>query len=150
MVINMLSITHMCGRPTIRRLIQAAVAYVAVWLVCFVEFINCGTAWGGPFTILVSFILNFAFAGLAVMVALAIGSLLLIPGVRDLWKGFRYWSLLLSATALAVMILASRLGLRTVDPVSNYRIMPFGIWCACLIGIAFPIVNLPIKRASDA
>jgi len=109
----------------------------------------CETAWGGPFTILVSFILKFVFAALAVAVALAIGLLLLIPGVRDVWRRVGYWSLLFSAVALTIIIFASNLGLRTVDPVSNYRMMPFGIWCACLFGIAFPIVNLPTRNEHD-
>jgi len=131
----------MSGRAIIRRFIQAAVAYAVVWLVCFVESMICETAWGGPFTILVSFILKFVFAGVAVGVAFVVGFLLLIPGVRDLWRRVGYWALLMSAVALAVIVFASKLGLRTVDPVSNYRMMPFAIWSACLVGIAFPIVT---------
>jgi hypothetical protein len=137
----------MSGRAIIRRYIQAGVAYAVVWLACFVESTICETAWGGPFTVLVSFILKFVFAGLAVTVALAIGLLLLIPGIRDLWRRVGDWSLLLSVAALAVMVFASKLGLRTVDPVSNYRMMPFGIWCLCLVGIGFPIVNLPFRAS---
>lgn len=140
----------MFGRVIIRRLIQAGVAFAVVWLVCLVESMLCETAWGGPFTILMSFILKFVFAGLAVAVALVLGLLLLIPGVRDLWRRIGYWSLLLSAVVLAVMIFASKLGLRTVDPVSNHRLMPFGIWCLCLVGIGFPIVNSPIKHKREA
>lgn len=112
-----LGINRMSGRTIIRRFIHAAVAYAVVWLVCFVESMICETAWGGPFTILVSFILKFVFAGLAVTVALAADLLLLIPGVRDLWRRVGYWSLLLSVAALAVTVFASKLGLRTVDPV---------------------------------
>jgi hypothetical protein len=48
------------------------------------------------------------------------------------------------------MIFASKLGLRTIDPVSNYRAMPFEIWSACLFGIVFPIVNLPARFERDA
>lgn len=140
----------MSGRTIIRRLIQLAIAYAVVWSVCVVEFVICGTAYGGPFTILVAVILKSLFAGLAVVLALVIGLFLLIPGVRDLWTRLGYWSLLLSAAALAVMIFASKLGLRTVDPVSNYRTMPFGIWCFCLVEIGFPIVNLPAKHKRDA
>ena len=140
----------MSGRETIRRFIQAGVAFAVCWLVCFVESMLCETAYGGPFTILVSFILKFIFAGLAVGVAVVVGLLLLIPGVRDLWHRVGYWALLLSAVALAVVVFASRLGLRTVEPVSNYRMMPFWIWCLCLFGIVFPIVNLPRTHERDA
>ena len=99
---------------------------------------------------MVSFILKFIFAGLAVGTALAVGLLLLVPAFRDVWRRVGYWSLLMSAVALAVMIFASKLGLRTVEPVSNYRMMPFGIWSACLFGIVFPVVNLPVRNELDA
>jgi len=134
------------GRAIVWRFMMASVAYGVVLLVCFVESMYCETAWGGPFTILISITLKFVFAGLAVAVALVAGLLLLIPGVRDLWRRAGYCSLLLSVVAIEVMIFASNLGLRTVDPVSNYRMMPFGIWALCLVAIAFPIVNLPVRR----
>lgn len=139
----------MAGRTITRSCIQAVIAFAVVWLVCFVESMIYETAWGGPFTILVSFILKFVFAGTAVGVAFIAGFLLLIPGVRDLWRRVGYWGLLMSAVALAVIVLASKLGLRAVDPVSNYRMMPFAIWSACLVGIAFPIVNLPARHEHD-
>src|SRR5882757_3666370 len=118
----------MSGHEIIRRSIQAVVAFVVCWVVCFVESMLCETAYGGPFTILVSFILKFAYAGLAVGIALVVGFLLLIPGIRNLWRGVGGWSLLLSAAAITVIIFASKLGLRKVEPVSGYRMMPFGIW----------------------
>ena len=100
---------------------------------------------------LMMFFMLFVYTGLAVGVSLLAGLLLLIPGIRDLWRGVGYWSLLLSAVALAVMVSASKLGLRTVDPVSNYRMMPFGVWSVCLVGIVFPIVNLPVRpKRNDA
>jgi hypothetical protein len=133
-----------------RRFIQALVAFVVVWLVCFVESMICETAFGGPFTILVSFVLKFVFAGLAVGIAMLVGLVFFIPVVREAWRRVGYCSLLMSAFALGVIIFASKLGLRTVDPVSNYRTMPFGIWSICLLGIAFPIVNLPTKGKGDA
>src|SRR5579863_7202271 len=108
----------MSRRAITRRFIQAAVAYAVVWLVCFVESVICESAWGGPFTVFVSFLLKFV---IAVMIAVAFGLLLLIPKVRDLWRRVGHRSLLLSAVALAVMVFASKLGLRKVDPVSNYR-----------------------------
>jgi len=140
----------MLQRSILSRLIQAAIAYAVVWLVCFVESMICETAWGGPFTILVSFILKFVFAGFAVVVALVIGILMLITGVRAVWMRVGYWSLLLSAAALAVVVFASRLGLRTIDPASNYRLLPFWIWFLCLVGIGFPIANLPARRVGNA
>jgi len=133
-------------RKTTRRLTLALIGFAAGWLVCFVEAASCYSAYGGPFTVLMLFLMLFVFAGLAVGVSLLAGLLLLIPGVRDLWRGVGLWSLLLAGVALAVMIFASKLGLRTVDPVSNYRMMPFGIWSGCLVGIVFPIVNLPPRH----
>jgi hypothetical protein len=133
-----------------RRLFQAIIGFAVGWLVCFVEAACCYSAYGGPFTVLMLFLMLFVFAGLAVGVSWLGGLLLLIPGVRDLWRGVGWWSLLLSAVALAVMLFASKLGLRRVDPVSNYRMMPLGIWSICLLGIVFPIVNLPSRHERDA
>ena len=99
---------------------------------------------------LMLFMMLFVFSSLAVGAALLIGLFLLIPGVRDLWRRVGCWSLLLSAVALGVMIFASKLGLRTLDPVSHYQLMPFGIWSICLIGVVFPIVNLPKSHGRDA
>ena len=97
-----------------------------------------------------SFIMKFVFAGLAVGAALLVGLVLLIPGLRELWRRVGFWSLLSSAAALCVIIFASKLELRSVDPVSNHRMMPFGLWTICLFGIVFPIVNLPTRREKRA
>ena len=137
-------------REITRRLILAAIGFAVGWLVCFVEAACCYSAYGGPFTVLMLFLMLFVFAGLAVGLSLLAGLLLVIPGVRDLWRGVGLWSLLLSAVALTVVIFASKLGLRTVDPVSNYRMMPFGVWSVCLMGIVFPIVNFPARHKRDA
>lgn len=136
----------MTDQETGIRSFQAAVAQAVIWLVCFVEFAICDTAWGGLFTIVLSFILKFALGSLAVVIAWAMGFLLRLPRVRSLWLTFGHRSLLLSAVALAIMVFASPLGLRTVDPVSGYRMMPFWAWFLCLVGIAFPIVNLPKRH----
>ena len=140
----------MATREFIGRLIQAVLGFAAGGLVCFVESMLCETAYGGPFTILLSHAMKLAFTAFAVGVALLVGFVLLIQGVRDLWRRFGLWSLLLSAVAVCVMVFASELGLRTVDPVSNYRMMSFGIWSICLFGIVFPIVNLPKRGQCDA
>jgi hypothetical protein len=137
-------------RAFARRSILSLIGFAVGWLVCFVEAALCYSAYGGPFTVLMMFLMLFVFAGLAVGVSLLGRLLFRIPGVRDLWRGLGYWSLLLSAVALAVMVFASQLGLRKADPVSNYRMMPFGIWSICLLGIVFPIVNLPSEHERDA
>lgn len=128
---------------TARQFFQAAVAQAVVWLICFAESMICDTAWGGPLTILMDFILKSALGILAVAIAWAMSLLLFFPRVRSLWQRIGHRILLLSTVALAVMVFASKLGLRTEDPVSGYRMMPFGAWFLCLVGIAFPIVNLP-------
>ncbi len=130
----------------IRRFILAIVGFAVGALVCVVEMGICETAYGGPFTIMVSFILKFAFTGLAVSVSLLGGLILFLPGIRALWRRIGFWSLVLSVAAMCIMIFASKLGIRKVDPVSNYRMMPFGLWILCLVGIVFPIVNLPSNR----
>jgi len=89
---------------------RAVVGFVVCWLVCFVEPGFCYTAYGGPFTVLMLFGMLFVFSGLAVGAALLVGLVLLLPGIRDLWRRAAYWSLLLSAIALGVMIFASKLG----------------------------------------
>ena len=92
----------------------------------------------------------FVFSGIAVGAALLVGLFLLTPGVRDVWRRAGHWSLLLSAVPLGVMIFATKLGLRTLDPVSHYQMMPFGVWSICLDGVVFPIVNLPKRHGCDA
>lgn len=126
------------------RLIKAAVALVFVWFVCFVESMICETSYGGPFTILMSFVFKSVCAGFAVGSSVLLGLLLLIPRINDLWRRIGYWSLLLSAISVMIMVFASNLGLRTVEPMSKYQMMPFGIWCGCLFGIAFPIANISV------
>ncbi len=133
----------------IRRFFLAALGFAVGWLVIFVESMLCETAYGGPFTIVVSFIMKFVFTAMAVNASLLAGLVLLLPGVRDLWRRIGSWSLLMSVAAVCVMIFATRLGLRTPDPVSYYKMMPFPIWSACLFAIVFPIVNLPKRRAWD-
>lgn len=136
----------MTDQETGIRLFQAAVALVIIWLVCLVESAIFETAWGGPFTIVLSFILKFALGSLAVVIAWAMGFLLRLPRVRSWWLAIGHRSLLLSAFALTVMIFASLISLRPVDPVSGYRMMPFWAWFLCLVGMAFPIVNLPKRH----
>jgi hypothetical protein len=133
----------MTAPDILRRLAQAAAGFTVGWLVIFVESMLCETAFGGPFTILVSLGLKLFFAGMATLAALLLGLVLLAPGIRDVWSRLGFWSLLLSAAGVCVIGFASKLGLRTVDPVSNYRIMPFWVWSGCLFAIVFPIVNLP-------
>ena len=137
-------------RRIIPRPIQALLGFVAGWLVCLVEAAVYYSAYGGAFTVFMLCLMLLAFSGLAVGASLLLGLVLLIPGVRDLWRRIGYWSLLLSAGSLSVMLFASELGLRTVDPISNYRKMPFSIWSICLFGLVFPIVNLPRKGQLDA
>lgn len=133
-----------------RRFIQAIVGFAVGWIVCLVESLLCDTAYGGPFTILASWATKFFFTGLAVGAAFLTGLVLLIPGIRELWRRVGYWSLLSSVAAICVMIFASDLGIRKVEPVSNYRMMPFWIWIICVFWIVFPIVNLPKSRERDA
>lgn len=134
----------------LRRVVQAIAGFAVGWLVIFVESMVCESAYGGPFTILVSFVMKFFFAGLATSAAFLLGLVLLTPGVRDFWRRLGFWSLLLSAGGVCVMLFASKLGLRTVEPVSNYKMMPFWVWSICLFSIVFPIVNLPTDRETDA
>lgn len=133
-----------------RRLVQAIAGFGVGWLVCFVESMFCGTAFGGPFTVLASFVLNFVFAGIVTGVSLWVGLILLIPRVADVWRRIGYWCLLPSVASVAVMIAASRLGLRTMQTVSGYKSMPLWIWGICMFLIVFPIVNFPKSRFWDA
>ena len=77
----------------LRRLVQAIAGFAAGWIVIFVESMVCETAYGGPFTILMSLVMKFFFAGLATGAALLLGLVLLAPGVRDLWQRIGFWSL---------------------------------------------------------
>src|SRR5258706_12649926 len=102
-----------------RRLVQALIGLVIGWLVCMVEYAFCATAWGGPFTILMLPVMAFVLSALAVGAALLVGLVLLIPGFRNLWMRTGYWSILLCVAAIGVMIFASKLGIRRVDPITG-------------------------------
>jgi hypothetical protein len=133
-----------------RRLVQAIAGFAVGWVVIFVESMVCETAYGGPFTILASLAMKFFFAGLATGAAFLLGLVLLTPGIRDVWRRVGFWSLVLSAAGVCVIGFASKLGLRAIEPVSNYRMMPFWIWSSCLFAIVFPIVNLPRSDETNA
>lgn len=126
-----------------RHLIPAGLGFAVCWIVCFVESNTCYTAWGGMFTIVIGFLLLFVYAGLAVVLSLLVGLIFLIPPIRKIWLKVGYLGLFFSIAGMMVMANATKLGLRTEEPISKYRIMPFGIWCLCLFAIVFPIVNIP-------
>jgi len=132
-----------------RRLVQALIGLVIGWLVCMVEYAFCATAYGGPFTILMLPIMAFVLSILAVGAALVVGLVLLIPSVRDLWSRTGYWSILLCVVAVLVLISASKLGLRKVDPISGYKLMSPWVWSLCFFSFVFPIVNLPKRHEHD-
>jgi hypothetical protein len=115
-----------------------------------VEMAFCATAYGGPFTVLMLPVMAFVLSGLAVGAAVLVGLVLLIPGIRDLWRRVGYWSILLSVASIVVLISASKLGLRKVDPVSGYNIMPPWVWSICFFAVVFPIVNFPKRHEHDA
>ena len=135
----------MTKRDIIARITFTIVGFVVGWWVCIVESMLCETAYGGPFTIFASFVMKFVFTGVAVGAALLLGRVLIFPGISEIWWRIGYWKLLLSVAPVCLMIFATRLGIRQIEPISNYRMMPFWIWSACHFLIVFPIVNWPLS-----
>ena len=119
------------------------IGFAVGWLVCMVEYGFAASAAGGPFAILllpvVAAFLSAAYVGAA---ALA-GLLLRLPGVRTVWRETGYKVLLLAVAPLLVLIFSSPLGLRTIDPASNYSVMSPWLNMLCYFLIVFPLVNLP-------
>ena len=136
----------MTKRNIIARTILTIGGFAVGWCVCFVESMLCETAYGGPFTIIASFVMKFFITCIAVGTALLLGRVLMIPKIREVWWRIGYWRLVVSVAPLCVMIFATQLGIRQIEPISNYRMMPFWIWSICLFLIVFPIVNWPIPR----
>jgi hypothetical protein len=128
-------------------MLQTACAFVAIWAVILVETMTCDTAWGGIFTIVADMVIKTVIAAAVAVGTLILGLLLHLPSVREWWQRIGYRSLLLCVLCLGVMIFATELGLRTEDPVSGYRMMPFRVSVVCLAGIGFPIANLPGRTA---
>ena len=133
----------MISRDIIKRSILAFAGFLVGWSVCFIESMLCETAYGGPFTIIASFVMKSFFVGLAVGAALLLGRILLIRQLGGFWRRIGFWKLLLSAVPICVMAFATQLGLRQLEPISRYQMMPFWIWSTCLFFIVFPIVNWP-------
>jgi hypothetical protein len=136
-----------------KRLFYILIGFTVGWLVYVVEYLLCATAYGGPFTVFTSLLMLPLIAGILsgmfVAVAWLVGLLLTLPKVRDVWRFTGYWSILLTVAATGVMVFAAKLGLRTVDPITGYKIMSRLSWCVCFFSIVFPIVNLPVKEAQQ-
>lgn len=127
--------------------LQACAALAVGTFVITIEGGLCGTAWGGPFTVLIlPFVAAFQ-AGIAVAASLVLGLFLLLPGVGYAWRRLGRWSLLVTLAAILFMICAGLFGLRKTDPVSGYRMMPPAASVICYVAVVFPIVHLP--RNSD-
>jgi hypothetical protein len=140
----------MSRRDISSRTIRIIAGFAVGWWVCFVESMLCETAYGGPFTILASLVIKFFFTSFAVGAALLLGRVFVIPGIHYFWWRIGYWRLTLSVAPVCLMIFATQLELRTVEPISRYRMMPFWIWSTCLFLIVFPIVNWPRSPEHNA
>lgn len=135
----------MNSRDFDRRIIQLIIGFFFAWLICLTELMIYGSAYGGIFTIVAGWVMEAILSALAVGLAFLLGFILLIPCIRKVWRKARYWNLLLSVAGVACIAFASKLGLRTVNPVSSYEMMPFRIWSVCILCVVFPVVNFPLK-----
>ncbi len=134
-----------------QKIIRVVAAFFAATLICFLETCFYATAWGGPFTVLLAlFVLPIFFGGFLTLCALLAGLTGRMPPVKRVWIKMGPWSLCLSALGVAVIFLASKLGLRHLDPVSKYSIMDRWAWWTCLLLIVIPIVNLPAARSDSS
>ena len=135
-----------------KRYVKTLIGFAVGWLAYVVEDLFYTTAYGGPFAVFTGLLLlpfvAAIFSGIFVMAARLIGLLLTLPKVRDVWRITGYWGILIAVAALGVMIFASKLGLRSIDPVSGYQKMSPWSWSICFFFIVFPIVNLPANPGS--
>lgn len=120
-------------------------AFGVGWLVRMTEDLLTTTAWGGPFTILVGWIFIVILSAFFAAAALAVGQLFRPLGLKGAWNRAGGWVLFLAVPPALVLAFSSTLGLREVEPVSNYSLMVFWPWVLCHFFIVFPIANLPTR-----
>jgi hypothetical protein len=130
-----------------RRLLNIGIAFAVVWLARMTEEFLTATGWGGLFTIVFGWVVIFFLSLVYVAAAVLVGQLLRLPVITEAWSCAGCWTLLLAIPPLLVLILSRSLGLRTIDPVSNYSLMDFWLNSLCYFLIAFPIANLPTRRS---
>jgi hypothetical protein len=87
------------------------------------------------------------FSGFFVIAALVSGLVLRVPKIKEAWSSAGAWVLLVTGTALLVMIFSGPLGLQTefVDPETMDRIksMSPAAFFVCYFLAVFPVVNFP-------
>jgi hypothetical protein len=125
---------------------RVLIAFGVGWFTRMLEDSFTTTAWGGPFTVLASWVIIVFLSAVYAVAAVLAGQLLRLPGLQDAWNRAGAWTLLIALPATLVLAFSSALGLRTIDPVSNYSLMSFGPSVLCHFFIVFPIANLPSKR----
>lgn len=145
MMIASQTLFHVPPIATMHVFFRLLAAFGVGWLARMVEDVLTTTAWGGPFTILVGWIFIVVMSAFFAVAALAVGQLFLLLGLKGAWDHAGSLVLFLAVPPALVLAFSSVLGLREVEPVSNYSLMAFWPWTLCHFFIVFPIVNLPIR-----
>ncbi len=133
------------------RIATVGFAFAVGWIARMTEEMLTATAWGGPFTIFLSWVVIFYLTLFDVGAAILVGQVLRLRPIQAAWMQAGYWVLLLALPPLLVLIFSRPLGLRTIEPVSHYSLMvPLWLHALCYFLIAFALANLPLKRPPDS
>ncbi len=120
-------------------------AFGVGWIARMIEESLTATGWGGPMTILTGWIIIVFLSGFFALAAVFIGQLLSFPAVVAVWTRAGFWTLLLAIPPALVLAFSAKLGLRTIDPISNYSLMDLWPNSLCHFFIIFPFANLAVK-----
>jgi hypothetical protein len=125
---------------------RITIAFALGFIVCFIEGTLFETAYGGMFTILFGWTMDLMCYAIAVGLSLLLGLTFKTPKAGAFWRDLGIRTLFISVVGIVVIFISPLIGLRTLEPNSGYKMMPFALWFFCLLLIAFPIVNFPQKK----
>jgi len=131
--------------------IQPAIAFAVGAVVYFCEAACYHSAYGGPVTVYIDlFVYPFFVSGIVTICAVAVRLLTLVPFFRSFLKRIRSFMPILIPIGLALIIFASKLGLRHTEPIGNYKLMDPVYWWTAYFLILFPIITFPRLRSKQA
>ncbi len=105
------------------------------------------TAYGGPVTVLIDlFIYPFLVSAIVTIAALLAHLLTLLPMIQTMWRPIRFIIPIFIPIGFALIVFASKLGLRHTEPIGNYKLMDPAYWWTAYFFILFPIINFRLRR----
>jgi hypothetical protein len=87
----------------------------------------------------------FVVSGIVMVCAVFVHLLTLLSLVRQKLRPIRFFTPVLVPIGFALIIFASKLGLRHAEPIGNYKLMDPVYWWTAYFLIQFPIISFPFS-----